>query len=140
MHYIILLIKKDSLGINSNNLGNNIISSYWFWISIIEFALIIILIYKLNKKNQILGFTEIEKNSLEYAKDQSIDMNNLMNSISGASILYKELSRKYHPDRFVNSPKHKIAEEIFKEISKNKRNYENLNLLKNKAIKELNIN
>lgn len=42
-----------------------------------------------------------------------------------------------HPDKFVNTSKEKIAEEIFQEISKNKRNYEELVMLKDSAINEL---
>lgn len=67
-------------------------------------------------------------------------MENLMDSINGARTLYKELSRKCHPDRFVNTPKEKIAQEIFQEITKNQRNFEKLKLLKEKAINSLNIN
>ena len=59
-----------------------------------------------------------------------IDMNNLMNSIHRSRELYKELSSKYHPDRFVNTPEYEIAEEIFQRISKNERNYKELTLIK----------
>ena len=67
-------------------------------------------------------------------------MNNLMDSIHNSRNLYKELSKKCHPDRFINDPKQKIAEEIFQEISENERNFEKLSLLKLRAINELNIN
>ena len=40
-------------------------------------------------------------------------MNNLMDSMHKSRNLYKELSKKCHPDRFINNPKQKIAEEIF---------------------------
>lgn len=66
-------------------------------------------------------------------------MGNLMNSINNSSELYKELSRKCHPDRFVNSPDQKLAEEIFQEIARHKRNHEKLIALKERAIAELNI-
>ena len=66
-------------------------------------------------------------------------MNNLMDSIHNSRNLYKELSKKCHPDRFINDPKQKIAEEIFQEISENERNFEKLSLLKQRAINELNL-
>ena len=114
--------------------------SIWFWISIIEFATILVLIIKLLKKNKNVFFNDIPHDKLKKAKKKKIDMNNLINSINNSGILYKELSKKCHPDQFINSEKHMIAQEIFKEISKNKRNYDELNRLKERAIKELNIN
>lgn len=85
-------------------------------------------------------FSELDKGTTEKAKNTSIDMNNLMDSINNSNSLYKELSRKYHPDRFVNTPKQELAEKIFQEISRNKRNYEKLTLLKQQAESELDIN
>jgi curved DNA-binding protein CbpA len=67
-------------------------------------------------------------------------MNSLMDSINGSKDLYKELSRVCHPDRFTNSDKQKNAEEIFQEISKNKRDFNKLSELKKRVIAELNIN
>ena len=52
-------------------------------------------------------------------KYTNLDMADLMLSINKASDLYKELSRKTHPDKFVNSEKEKIAEELFKEVESN---------------------
>ena len=46
-------------------------------------------------------------------------MNNLMDSIHNSRNLYKELSKKCHPDRFINDPKQKIAEEIFQDYINN---------------------
>ncbi|MCH3884774.1 hypothetical protein [Tenacibaculum aquimarinum] len=66
-------------------------------------------------------------------------MDALMNNINSSKLLYKELSRVCHPDRFVNSDKQKIAEEIFKNISKNKRKFKELEILKERAINELKI-
>jgi chromosomal replication initiation ATPase DnaA len=67
-------------------------------------------------------------------------MNKLMDSINNSKSLYKELSKKYHPDRFVNTSKHLLSERLFQEISKNKRNHENLILLKKQAESELGTN
>jgi len=70
----------------------------------------------------------------------SFDMDNLMNSINSSKSLYKELSRLCHPDRFIGDEKQNIAQEIFKEISKSKRDFGKLESLKERAKKELNIN
>lgn len=114
--------------------------SLWFWFSIIELLVIIFLIYKLKNKSKILELTDLETNKIINSKNNKIDMNNLMNSIHNSRTLYKELSKKCHPDRFINDPKQKKAEEIFQEITKNERNYEKLTSLKLRAENELNIN
>lgn len=114
--------------------------SLWFWLSIIELLFIIYLLYKLKSKSKILELTDLETNKIINSKNNKIDMNNLMNSIHNSRILYKELSKKCHPDRFINDPKQNKAEEIFQEITKNERNYEKLSSLKLRAENELNIN
>ena len=114
--------------------------SLWFWFSIIELLLIIYLIYKLKSKSKKVELTDLDTNKIINSINIKIDMNNLMNSIHNSRTLYKELSKKCHPDRFINDPKQKKAEEIFQEITKNERNYEKLSLLKLRAENELNIN
>lgn len=114
--------------------------SLWFWFSIIELLLIVYLIYRLKSKKVVSELTDLEMQNIQKSKNNNIDMNSLMNNIHNARGLYKELSRKCHPDRFIGDPKHQIAEEIFQEISDNERNYEKLNQLKTRAINELNIN
>jgi hypothetical protein len=81
----------------------------------------------------------MEARSIKGSRKNDINMDNLMNNIHNSRLLYKELSRKCHPERFVNDPKQKIAEEIFQEISKNERNHKELSLLKLRAINELNL-
>jgi hypothetical protein len=55
----------------------------------------------------------LETKHLKNSKNNKIDMNNLMDSMHKSRNLYKELSKKCHPVRFINNPKQKIAEEIF---------------------------
>jgi hypothetical protein len=113
--------------------------SYLFWIAVIEFLIIVFLIYKIKSKNKITELSDFEIKNITDSKNNPIDMDNLMSSIHNAKQLYKELAKKCHPDRFVNNPKQKNAEEIFQEISKNERNFENLSALKLRAIRELDI-
>lgn len=118
----------------------SMLNSVWFWIALLELALIIFLIFRLKSKKNKLGLSEMETNQIKESKGANIDMDNLINSIHNSKNLYKELSKKCHPDRFINNPLQKNAEEIFQEITKNERNFEKLSKLKERAISELNIN
>ncbi len=134
----LLLINNDTTVISKSISGSY--NSFWFYFSLFEFAFIILLLLKLRNHKSNLVFSELDKSTTEKSKKTNIDMNNLMDSINNSSALYKELSRKYHPDRFVNSPKQILSEKIFQEISSNKRNYEKLLLLKHQAENELDDN
>ena len=140
MRRILLQIKIDSLTIATTTKSENLLDSIWFWISIVEFLVIIFLIIRLKRKNSDLTFSDLPNDKIKTAKSTAIDMDNLMNSINGSRDLYKELSKVCHPDKFVNTDKQKIAEEIFQEISKDRRNFEKLLAHKERAKKELNIN
>lgn len=140
MKTILIQIATDSLGISST--GNSITfqSSIWIWLALIEFLIILFLIFKLKRVNNNLAFNDVTKKDIKKSQKTDIDMDNLMNSINGSRDLYKTLSKKCHPDRFVNTEQQGLAEKIFQEISKNKRDFGKLNELKSKAEKELNIN
>jgi hypothetical protein len=139
MNINLLQIKSDSLTLASTSSSNGFLSSTWFWISIIEFIVIIFLLNRVSRKKTELTFSDLPIDKHKNAKSTSIDMDNLINSINGSRELYKELSKICHPDKFLNSDKRKIAEDIFQEISKDKRNYEKLLAHKERAKKELNI-
>ncbi|WP_242132905.1 molecular chaperone DnaJ [Aestuariivivens marinum] len=138
---------RDSLVIEEvsqigDTLTNTTNGSYslWFWIALLELTFIIVLIFRLKKKQSKLPLSEISKRDIKGKPTTQIDMDNLMNSINGARDLYKVLSRACHPDKFIGSEKHQISEELFQEITKNKRNYGRLQELKNQAQESLNIN
>jgi|SRR5690554_3366094 len=139
MKYLLLLFSSDSVIINDLNLSVSDSFSIWFWIAIIELIIIVFLILKLNKKQKPLAFSNVSKEKLKQDMKKGVDMDNLMHSIVGAKELYKELSKKCHPDRFVNSDKQPNAEEIFQEITDSKRNFKKLEELKIRAIKDLEI-
>ena len=116
------------------------IESIWFWIALSEFIIIMILIlilYLRLKKYSKPDKTSI--NNLKKYRKTDINMTELMDDINKSKDLYKELSQVCHPDRFINTEKHKLANSIFQEITKNRRNYKNLCLIKDRMIKELNI-
>ena len=139
MKYILLQIKTDTTAVSALSSGVPSPNNFWFWLSIIELVIILFLVFKLSSKKKNLAFSDLNKENLKKSKETDIDMGNLMKSINNSSELYKELSRKCHPDRFVNSPDQKLAEEIFQEIARHKRNHEKLIALKERAIAELNI-
>lgn len=132
-------IKRGTeLGIEKTGIYLN--ETIWLYISILEFLIIIFLIIKIYKAKSNSGQNNFETDVLKNAKNAKVDMTDLMDSINGSRELYKELSRKCHPDKFVNTEKEKIAEELFQEIVKYKRNYKMLEYLKDRAVNELNIN
>lgn len=121
----------------------NMFDSVWFWVALIELLIILVLLLiiriKIRSKRRI-AYDDLDKRKLKKKlSNSSVDMNNLMRSINESKELYKQLSRLCHPDRFVNTDKDEIANIIFQEISKNKRNFDKLNELKQKAINELGI-
>jgi hypothetical protein len=134
----LLQVQPDSVVIET--IANNGTTSIWFWVALVEFALIVLLLFRVKKKVADLKFGDLSKDNLRTAKKTDVDMNDVMNSINSSKGLYKELSQTCHPDRFINSDKQKIAEEIFQEISRNKRNFKKLTELKERATAELNIN
>lgn len=74
-------------------------------------------------------------------KNTSVDFDGVMRSAFMAKDLYDQLKGKCHPDKFATEPeKMKVATEIFALLVKNKHNYDELCKLKDRAIKELNIN
>ena len=113
--------------------------SFWFWIALAEFLVIILLVYMARKRKIKLDFADVPDDKIKSVKSSKIDMDDLMKSINESKDIYKELSKLCHPDRFINSEKHDIALAIFQEISKNKRNYKELSILKKRAITELEI-
>jgi hypothetical protein len=135
------ILALQTLAKNSLQVDNKVslMNSVFMWIAIFELVLILLLVFKLKSKKNKLALSELERDTVKSAKSTKIDMDGLMNSINSSRGLYKELSRKCHPDKFMNDPKQKKAEEIFQEISRHERNFEKLNLLKTKAINELNI-
>lgn len=140
MKNILLQVKADSVVAETISNTDSTTFSIWFWVAIIELVIIVFLFLKLKKKGKDLKFGDLSKDKMRNAKKSDVDMDNLMNSINGSKDLYKGLSRTCHPDRFINSDKQKLAEEIFQDISKHKRDFKKLTELKERAITELNIN
>jgi hypothetical protein len=111
-------------------------TNFWMWIAIIEFILILLLIF-IRKKRESPSTLEFKRE----AKSGEIDFGNIINSSFHVKPLYDELKVKCHPDRFIDdTEKNQIALELFQEISKNKTDYKKLVELKELAKQKLNIN
>jgi uncharacterized protein YozE (UPF0346 family) len=139
MNFFLLQVKTNNVIAETASVADSASFPIWFWIALIEFAIIVFLVFRLRKKREKLTFGDLSKDKIRNAKKSDVDMENLMNSINGSKELYKQLSRTCHPDRFINNSKQELAEEIFQEISKHKRDFKKLTELKEKAITELNI-
>jgi hypothetical protein len=140
MKDILSQAKPDSVIAETISSTDSSSLSLWFWIALVEFVIITFLLLRLKKERNSPTFGDLSKGTILDAKGSSVDMDNLMNSINKSKDLYKELSKSCHPDRFINSDKQKLAEGIFQEISNNKRDFNKLAELKQRAITELNIN
>ena len=114
-------------------------SSTWFWVALLEFLIIVILIIKFNWLRSRTEISDLSKKKIKEFQKTEIDMDNLMSSINYSKNLYNELSKKCHPDKFTKDSQRKIADKLFQEISTNKRNYQKLLELKQRAIDELNL-
>ncbi len=113
--------------------------SLWKYVSIVQFGVIAYLAYKVYRKKPEIKFKNVNRETVKEAASKELDMENVINSINKAKPLFKELSKKCHPDKFANSDKHESALKIYQKITTNKRNYSKLLDLKVLAEEELDI-
>lgn len=107
----------------------------WTIIAGIEFILIIIVLLFKRRNSKF----EKLRNLKREISGKEVDFTNILNSAFNSKELYDILKVKCHPDRFIDSNKNALANEIFQEISKNKNNIKKLEELKVRAEKELNV-
>jgi hypothetical protein len=122
------------------------IREFWLSVATVELILIVLLLYKARpKKTKIVTTPEPQQNQLvdnnlfQACKETKIDMGNVIDSINKSRDLYKILSAKCHPDRFIDKELNRKADIIFQDITRNQRNYKNLLQLKEIAQTQLNI-
>lgn len=140
MRNILLQILTDTTKMVTNTkIGASSTKNYWMWIAAAELVVIGYLAFKLINKKQI-KFDQPGGDILNEARNSTVDMDNLMNSINKSRQLYKQLSAKCHPDRFaIDEVKRTIADSLFQEITKHQRNYGKLLELQEEAKQKLNI-
>lgn len=107
----------------------------WLIVAIVELLIIVILLLARGKQNN----AKVLAKKRVLAEGQ-IDMQNIVTSAFNAEPIYKELIIKCHPDRFApNEEKMAIADELSKQIRKNKHDLKELISLRQEAIEKLNI-
>lgn len=139
MYNTIYNIYRSATDFIENLVGFSTSSSIWFWISLIQFLLLIILVYKTFKNKYRLNDVNLKRAQKMKLKKTSVNMDDLMHSINHAKELYKKLSRSCHPDLFIGKVEHEKALEIFQDVSRYKRDYKQLIVLQQKAEQLLNI-
>lgn len=104
--------------------------NYWYWI--LGAILLALAYFFLRKKPEPISdnWKKIKESK------EKVDMGNVMDSITKARKQYKKMM-KYHPDKFVNTPKYDIADELFKSISAKKHDYAALLELEKEAKEKL---
>jgi hypothetical protein len=109
-------------------------------VAFIEFLIIISLVIYIKKKRHQLSEEELaQRKTIKDAKGVDINMTDLIESINKSKALYKQLSSKCHPDRFLAEDIKEKANALIQEITENKNNYAVLLQLKSRAEQELNI-
>lgn len=81
------------------------------------------ILLKKKKRKSISDDLEFDVSS---SKKVDTKTNDLIQDIFKAESLYKKLITKVHPDRFIDEDKKQLAEELSKEITKNKHSYSKL--------------
>jgi len=132
----ILQIQDSAVIANKVGLINSTIHNFWFWISMVELVILLVVFLIKTSKNNAVKYDE---SILTDSKKTDVDMVNVVNSMYKSKALYDKLKVKCHPDRFPNSELNKIADELFQEITKHQRNYNRLVELKDIAEDKLNI-
>jgi hypothetical protein len=114
------------------------INPLWIWTI---FLILLILAFRFinnKRKLQSLDLSELKKEEKEKFRNQKVNMIDVMNDINLSKKLYKKLSKKYHPDRFIGEIEHDFFEKIFQEITENQRDYKKLIEIENKINNQIN--
>lgn len=112
-------------------------TNWWMWVALAELGIISFLLLKSRFGNRDERKRQFKKESI----DQEIDFNNVIESSFHSTSLYNILKVKCHPDRFPEDlEKNAVANALFQEITKNKRNLKRLVELKKEATEKLSIN
>lgn len=110
----------------------------WKLTSIIELGIIAYLIKKILNKKKTEEFY-VDKQVLD-SKREELDMDNVIESMFNAPILYDKLKKKIHPDRFPNDlEKNRIASDLATQLNQFKNDQKKLNEIKSIAIEKLGI-
>ena len=106
----------------------------WMIVAIVELIVIIILLLKRGSRDSMRSIKKQVK------AEGNIDFANILNSSFNADSLYKKLLIACHPDRFApDEAKMQAANDLTTRITKNRRDINALNALRQEAINKLNV-
>lgn len=128
------IVQADTLSVLNEESCSSV--NVWFWVALIEFVLIVVILFLKNRRHENGGKRALRAKLL----GENVDFMNIIDSSFNAKGLYDELKKACHPDRFVdNQEKNRLATEISLEVAKNKNNIKKLIELRNEAIQKLGI-
>lgn len=90
----------------------------WFYVALVEFFFLLFII--------TIKFRFQNRNEISQMKKTEIDMPGVFDDLFKSKQLYDILARKCHPDRFIGSANHDLAQRLFQDLSANRRNYKEL--------------
>lgn len=101
--------------------SEDILCNGWFYISVLEFIIIVVLLIK-----KVCVSQNKQTQKREILSVNNVDYDNIIQSSFKSQSLYDILKKKCHPDRFLDSEQNMIATELFAKIVENKYNYQAL--------------
>ena len=101
--------------------SEDILFNGWFYISVLEFIIIVVLLIK-----KVCVSQSKQTQKREILSENNVDYDNIIQSSFKSQSLYDILKKKCHPDRFLDSEQNMIATELFAKIVENKYNYQAL--------------
>lgn len=101
--------------------SEDILCNGWFYISVLEFIIIVVLLIK-----KVCVSQSKQTQKREILSENNVDYDNIIQSSFKSQSLYDILKKKCHPDRFLDSEQNMIATELFAKIVENKYNYQAL--------------
>lgn len=113
-----IITVADSLQVSQSSSAANSVSYTWVWLVIS--VLIVLSLVILWTRLKLQNYRNIRQQVMQ---DGSVDFSSTMNDIFMAKQIYDQLKVTYHPDRFIDPEKNKIANQLYQEITKNQHNY-----------------
>ena len=110
--------------------------SYWMWIALGELIIILFLITKWKTHSKDAQAKQKFKSEALHGE---IDFDNVITSSFHANELYDKLKKTCHPDRFTSEEQRVIADQLFHQITQNRRDYKKLVELQHEAENKLHI-
>jgi len=128
-----LIQSTDTLALQKNVLSHikDTTSPLWEWVAIVEFVIIVFLVFRLLKAK-----TKQMPKELREMKNTQINTDDVVSDIFQSKNLYDKLIRICHPDRFPDETMKEAMTILSMEITKNKNSYSRLLSIKEETEKK----